>query len=82
MADFPTEGSEPELTWESMTPAQRLVAYRRRFDTKIRPVENRRYANLDAIDLALLAELPITPPDEKDRQLNELHERLHRPRTR
>lgn len=81
MADSPTNGSEPEPTWESMTPLQRLTAYRRRFDTKISPVENRRHANLDSIDLALLAELPVTPPDEKDRQLNELRERLHRPRT-
>jgi len=68
-------------TFESMTPAERRAFMRLKYATKQEPEVNRRFASLDRVDLALLAELPVTPPDEKDAQLQELHDRLHQGRT-
>ena len=69
-------------TFDAMTPAERRAFLRRQFAGKQQPPVNRRFANLDRIDLALLAELPVTPPQDKDRMLKDLHDRLHQGRTR
>lgn len=68
------------VTFDALTPAERRAFVQRQFAGKACDPENRRFASVDRVDLALLAELPITPPDEKDRQLRELHDRLHQGR--
>jgi len=70
-----------QATWDNMTPAARRALVRAMYASKSEPEPNRRHASLDAIDLALLAELPQTPPEEKDRELETLRERLLRRRT-
>ena len=58
--------------FEAMPPAERLAWYRSRYASKAEPQQNRRHASLDLTDFELLAELPVTPPEEKDAALREL----------
>ena len=63
--------------FDAMPPAERLAWYRSRFASKTEPQQNRRHASLDLADFELLAELAVTPPEEKDEALRELRRRLH-----
>jgi hypothetical protein len=59
------------------TAEERLNALRERMKTMGHAPRREGPRRLDDDDLARLAELPITPPEEKDRALQALWDRLH-----
>lgn len=63
---------------EPTTPSEQRAWFQHRMATMAAPAELRPANALEIEDLACLAELPVSDPDEKTRELREFRERLLR----